>query len=197
MSRFPNTRQPDWDWWGELWDDPAGTLRTLGLSAGESIADVGSGNGFFTLPAAELVGDAPVYAVDVDEELLAELSGTARSRGRSNVTCIHGDARDLADVLPERVDVVLVANTFHGVDDGAGFAERAYRSLRPGGRFVVVNWRDLPPAETPVAGEPRGPPEALRTSVEETRAILSGVFESVREVDLPPHHYAVVGERRA
>jgi ubiquinone/menaquinone biosynthesis C-methylase UbiE len=195
MSRFQNTHQPDWDWWEELWSKPRETLRTLGLSSGQSVADIGSGNGYFTLPAAELVDSASVYAVDVDEDLLAELSATAEAQGRSNINCIHGDARNLTDVLPEPVDVVIVANTFHGVEETVEFTKQAYQSLLPEGRFVIINWRDLPKEETTIAGEERGPPEELRMSIAETRGIMAEAFEQIEEADLPPYHYALIGKR--
>lgn len=195
MSRFQNTRQPDWDWWEELWSNPKDILQILGLSSGQSVADIGSGNGYFTLPAAELVDGAPVYAVDVDEVLLAELSEIANKRGLTNINTIHGDARNLPDVLPEPVDVGLIANTFHGVEDKGGFTKQAHQSLRPDGRFIIVNWRDLPKEETTVAGTARGPPEELRMSVRETREIMTEAFEEIQEVDLPPYHYALIGER--
>lgn len=195
MSRFQNTRQPDWDWWEELWPNPKDTLRTVGLSSGQSVADIGSGNGYFTFPAAELVDGAPVYAIDVDEELLAELSATADTRGLTNINDIHGDARNLTDILPEPVDVVFIANTFHGVEDKVEFTKQAYQSLRPDGRFIIVNWRDLPKEETTVAGTARGPPEELRMSVSGTHEILAEAFEDIHEVDLPPYHYALIGER--
>lgn len=195
MNRFQNTRQPDWDWWEELWPNPKDTLRKLGLSSGQSVADIGSGNGYFTFSAAELVDGAPVYAIDVDEELLAELSATAKTRGLANINDIHGDARNLTNILPEPVDVVLIANTFHGVEDKVGFTNQAHQSLRPNGRFIIVNWRDLPKEETTVAGTARGPPEELRMSVSETHEIMAEAFEDIQEVDLPPYHYAIIGER--
>lgn len=195
MKRFQNTRQPDQDWWEALWQDPTETLRVLGLSPGDSVADVGSGNGFFTLLAAELVDWAPVYAIDIDETLLAELSKRAETRGVANVSSVHGDARNLPDVVPEPVDVVLIANTFHGVEDRPAFVRQAYESLRPEGRLIVVNWRDLPRTETTVGGNERGPPEERRLSVEETREIIAEVFEAVEAIDLPPYHYAVLGKR--
>lgn len=192
---FRNTRQPDWDWWGTLWPEPTETLRAVGVAAGQSVADVGSGNGYFALPLAELVDGGPVYAIDVDERLLAELSTAADDRGYDNVECVHGDARDLADVVPEPVDTVLVANTFHGVERPVELARQARRSLRPGGRFVVVNWRDLPRGETTVNGEPRGPPEDLRMPAERARTVVGEAFERVELRDLPPYHYAAVGTR--
>ena len=162
MDRFQNTRQPDWDWWGELWSEPERIIKKLNISANQSVADVGSGNGYFTLPLAELVHPAPVYAVDIDADLLEELGGNAEKAGLSNVTCLEGDARELASLLSESVDVVLIANTFHGVEEPDVFAEQVYQSLTSDGRLIVLNWYDRPKEETPIAGEPRGPPQELR-----------------------------------
>jgi ubiquinone/menaquinone biosynthesis C-methylase UbiE len=196
MKRFQNTRQPDWDWWEELWPEPRRTLRRVGLDAGVSVADVGCGNGYFTLPAADIVGTAPVYAIDIDEALLDEVETAAEARGITTIECITGDARQLESLLPDPVDLVLIANTFHGVEDKRGFVESAYRSLRPGGRFVIVNWHDRAPAETVVAGEPRGPPAELRLSPEETHRIVSTVpFESSDEITLQSSHYALIYQR--
>lgn len=191
MDRFRNTRQPDWEWWGELWPNPQRVLQKLGIEADEALADIGSGNGYFTLPAAELVVPAPVYAVDIDTELLAELSENAEQAGLSNIQCIDGDARELESLLPELVDVVLIANTFHGVEEPAMFAQQAYQSLTLDGRLIVVNWHNRPKEETPVAGKPRGPPTELRLPPEQTENQLSPApFTTTRLVDLPPYHYA-------
>lgn len=196
MDRFRNTRQPDRGWWRQLWPDPAAVLRRLGLAADVSLADVGCGDGYFALPAAELVAPATVYAVDLDASLLAELEADAAAAGPANVETIEGDARRLDELLPEPVDAALVANTFHGVEDPATFAGTVARALRPGGRLLVVNWHDRPREETPVAGEPRGPPTELRLSPAATaEAVAPAGFEPVETVDLPPHHYGLVLER--
>lgn len=196
MKRFPDTRPPDRDWWRELWPDPASVLRRLGLEAGTSVADVGCGRGHFTLPAAEIVAPATVYAVDVDGTCLDEIEAHTIERGIENVTTVSGDARSLSELLPEPVDVVFVANVVHGVEAPTAFAEQVSRTLRPGGRFVVVNWRDLPREETTVLGERRGPPPQRRMRPGETRsAVAPAGFEAAREVDLPPYHYGVVFRR--
>jgi SAM-dependent methyltransferase len=196
VDRFENTRPADRDWWRELWPEPVAVLAELGLEAGESVADACCGDGHFAIPAAELVEPAPVYAVDVDGTLLDEIEARAVERGVENVVTVSGDVRELSSLLPERVDVVLLANTFHGVEAPTAFAEQVFRSLQPGGRFLIVNWRDLPREETTVLGEPRGPPPALRMTPEETRsAVAPAGFEVVREVDLPPYHYGLVFRR--
>lgn len=196
VDRFPNARQADREWWSELWPDPGSVLADLGLDADESVADVGCGDGYLTLAIAETVAPAPVYAVAVDGTLLDEVEVGALERGIENVTTISGDARSLASLLPDPVDVVLVANTFHGVEAPAALAEQVSRSLSPGGRFVVVNWHDVPPEETTVLGEPGGPPAARRMTMEETRSVgKTAGFRAIEEVDLPPYHYGIVFKR--
>jgi len=196
MERFQNTKQPDWDWWGRLWPTPGGTLRRLGVEPGASIAEVGSGNGYFALPAARIADPGTVYAVDVDERLLDELETLATQQAIENVVAVHGDARELRSVLPEPVDVVLVANTFHGIDDPDAFVDGVIDALADGGRFVVVNWHAEPRTSTTVAGEPRGPPTERRLTPQETKtAVADGTELSVVEtVELLPHHYGVLFE---
>lgn len=197
MERFQNTRQPDWDWWGRLWPAPGETLRELGIGPDDSIAEVGSGNGYFALPAARIVSPAPVYAIDLDTALLDELRDLASLQGIDNIVPIEGDARALTDLLPERVDMVLLANAFHGVDDRDLFIREAVEALSPGGRFIVVNWVDRSREETVLDGASKGPPTELRLSPAETsQAVLdvAPVTVSAR-VDLPPYHYGIVFER--
>ncbi|UHQ95133.1 class I SAM-dependent methyltransferase [Haloterrigena alkaliphila] len=196
-ERFQNTGQPDWDWWGRLWPTPAATLRRLGVTPGRTVAEVACGNGYFALPAARITDPNPVYALDLEESLLEECTRLAERQEIENVVPIHGDARRLSQLLPERVDVVLVANTFHGVDDKRAFVEEAAESLRPGGRFVVVNWHDRPRETTTVAGEPRGPPTDLRLSPDDAAAAVleCETFSLEERIELPPYHYGLLFER--
>jgi len=197
MERFRNTGQPDWDWWGRLWPTPGATLRRLGVAAGDALAEVGSGNGYFALPAARITAPAETYALDLDESLLGELDRLADRQGIDNVVPVHCDARDLAGALDGSVDVLLMANTFHGVDDPAEFVRQAAAVLDPGGRFVVVNWHDRPRAETTVDGDPRGPPTSLRLSPAETADVVTdaAAFSLADRHELLPYHYGVVFER--
>lgn len=197
MDRFRNTRQPDWDWWGRLWPAPGATLRRIGITPETTLAEVPCGNGYFALPAARITAPNPVYALDLDESLLDELARLAEHQHVENVVPIHGDARDLARHLPEPVDTVLIANTFHGIDDREEIVEQVFDSLTPGGRLVVVNWLDRPRETTTVASEPRGPPTDLRMTPGETETAVvdAADFTPIESVELPPYHYALAFER--
>lgn len=197
MDRFQNTKQPDWGWWGRLWPAPGETLRDLGLAAGDSVVEIGCGNGYFAIPSARIVAPATVYALDLDAALLAELDTLADQQDIENLVTVEGDARNLADHLDEPVDVALLANTCHGIETIDPIVADVERVLADDGRFVVINWVDRPQEETTVGGEPRGPPTDLRLSPDETQAMVEGASDLVltEQIDIPPYHYALVFER--
>ena len=197
MTRFQHTAQPDWDWWGRLWPAPGETLRALGIREGTTVAEVGCGNGYFALPAARITDPGTVYALDIDQSLLDELADLAALQGIENIESLCCDARELTRELPEPVDCVVIANTFHGVSDQTGLVRAAFDALAPDGRLVLVNWHDEPSEQTTVAGEPRGPPRDLRMYPAETESAVveAAGFTLSEHVELPPYHYALVFER--
>ena len=93
-------------------------------------------------------------------------------------------------------DFVFMANAFHGVPDQPRLAQAIHKTLKPGGRFAVVNWHQRPREETTILGEPRGPKTELRMSPEQTiKSIEAGGLIFAELVELPPYHYAVIFDR--
>lgn len=99
--------------------------------------------------------------------------------------------------LPAAVDVALIANTFHSIEEPPSFLEAVTAALAENGRFIVVNWRDLPKETTTAAGTHRGPPADLRLSPDGTRRIVQEAVDVrlAEQVDTPPYHYGLVFER--
>lgn len=191
-SIFPATAMPDRDWWSALWPDPEATLRALGIAPDMTVLDLCCGDGWFTAPLAKLTG-GKVYALDLDPEMLARAKEEVARVGVSVAGWIEGDARALPSLLPEKVDFVLIANTFHGVPDQTALAEAVASILKPGGRFAIVNWHATPREETPVLGQPRGPRTEMRMPPDRTRTIVEPAgFELDELVELPPYHYGAV-----
>ena len=190
---FPATAMPDRDWWQALWPDPGATLSGLGIERGAQVLDLCCGDGFFTVPLAQLVAPATVVAVDLLPEMLAGAAALAREHDVRNIDFRLHDVRDCAALVAGPVDVVFMANTFHGVPDKTTFAAAVRSVLRPGGRFVVINWDARPREETPVLGKPRGPATALRLSPEETAALVEPAgFRLGQVVPVGPFHHAAV-----
>lgn len=182
---------PNTGWWEVLWDDPARVLQTVGLKPGDDAIDLCSGDGWFTLPIAKQA--RRIAAVDIDSSLLDKARAELDAEGITNCEFRTGDAYALSSLVPWRADFIFLANAFHGVPDRPRLAKSIHKSLKPGGRFAIVNWHKRPREETVVLNEPRGPRTDLRMSPEETiQDVTAGGLVHIRTVEIPPYHYGVV-----
>jgi SAM-dependent methyltransferase len=192
---FPATTMPDADWWETLWPDPGWVLVEMGVRLGMLVIDLCCGDGLFTAPLARLADH--IYAIDIDPAMLDRAQTRVAEAGATNSNFIVADALTFNAVVPEPVDYVFLANTFHGVPDQCGLARAVAASLKPQGQFGIVNWHHRPREETVVLGHPRGPKTEMRMEAEDVAAIVepAGLLLN-RIVELPPYHYGAVLERR-
>ena len=195
-SMFAATSMPDRDWWAALWPDPSSLLRALGVTADMTALDLCCGDGYFAVPLARIV-DGRVYALDIDPEMINQARADAERRGVLALQWITGDAYDVAAVIRDPVDFVLLANTLHGVPDKRALAGAVAEVLRPGGLFAIINWHPRPREKTTVLGVKRGPPTELRMNIADVEAVVvpAGLVLN-RAIELPPYHYGAVFERR-
>lgn len=189
---FPATAMPDRDWWSALWPDPEGVLRSLGVVPGMVVVDLCCGDGYFTAPLARVVG-GKVYGVDIDANMVTQTRAELERSGTKVLGLFCADARDLPELLPGKVDYVLVANTFHGVPEKTAMARAAAAVLNPSGQFAIVNWHPLPRERTVVLDKPRGPKTEMRMSPDDVRSVVEPAgFTLQRVVELPPFHYGAI-----
>jgi protein-L-isoaspartate O-methyltransferase len=192
-KRFEATLMPDRDWWQALWPDPKRVLEDIGVVAGMRVVDLCSGDGYFTAPMGRLVANGTVFALELSADMMAAARTEVEKAGVDNVTFIQDDAMKLAELIPEPVDLVLIANTFHGAPDHTGLARAVRTTLRDDGAFVVINWWPRPREETTVLGKPRGPRSELRFSPEQVAAWVAPAGFRLREVkEVGPYHYGAV-----
>jgi SAM-dependent methyltransferase len=194
LGFFPATTMPDADWWLALWPDPAKVLAEMGVEPGMVAVDLCCGDGLFTVP---LVGIAKrVYAIDIDPSVLDRARARVAEASAANCEFFVADAMVVDAVVPEPVDYVFLANTFHGIPDQLGLARAVAASLKPKGHFGVINWHRLPREATAVLGRPRGPKTEMRIEANDVAAIVksAGLLLN-RVVDLPPYHYGLVFQR--
>jgi len=191
---FQGTEMPSAGWWEALWPDPASVLAKVGIRAEMEVIDLCSGDGWFTLQIAKLA--QRVVGIDIDPALLKVARHRLSESNVTNCEFIAGDAYDVARLWREPVDFVFLANAFHGVPDQPRLTRAVKDTLKPLGRFAIVNWHQRPREETTVLGEPRRPRTELRMSPEQTIKATEIDGLKFRElIDVPPYHYAVVLER--
>jgi ubiquinone/menaquinone biosynthesis C-methylase UbiE len=192
---FPATTMPDADWWEALWPDPGKVLAEMGVEPGMVAVDLCCGDGRFTVPLVEVA--KRVYAIDIDPTILDRARSRVAAAGPTNCEFVVADAMTVDAVLPEPVDYVFLANTFHGIPDQLGLARAVAAILRPKGQFGIVNWHRRPRAETVVLGQPRGPRTEMRIEADKMTGTveLAGLLLK-RAVELPPYHYGAVFQKR-
>lgn len=147
-----------------LWLPVEPVLEQMALAPGMTVADIGAGTGYFTLPIAHAVGPVGhVTAVDVSPEMLALLNQKILAANLPNIDCISAESASTG-LAPESFDRVLLANVWHEIDDRAATLAEAARLLRPGGRIAILDWSpDLPDPLPNVRPDPvPGPPLAHR-----------------------------------
>jgi len=87
---------------------PVRTLKGAGIQAGQEVLEVGCGTGFFTIPAAELVGDeGRVYAMDPHPLAIEEVTRRIQDAGLTNVRLIMADATE-AGLVSRSMDLTLL-----------------------------------------------------------------------------------------
>jgi ubiquinone/menaquinone biosynthesis C-methylase UbiE len=123
----------------DQWQRPSEVLRAMDLREGNTVVDLGSGAGYFALKLASAVGkQGQVLAVDLRKLSLFFLWSRALLRGHINVHVVVG-AEDNPRLPANAVDAVLICNTYHEFRNPEPILDHAFRSLRPGGRLVVVD----------------------------------------------------------
>ncbi len=147
-------------------------LHALGSSRTGTIADLGSGTGFYTdevAPYAETL-----YAVD----LQAEMHELYREKGIPEVVkLVTSDVADLPFATDE-LDGAFSTMTYHEFASPESLAEVA-RVIRPGGVLVTVDWSTDGEGE---AGPPRDERFGIDDAVED---LTTAGFEIVRADDRP------------
>jgi len=120
------------------WQRPKDVVRTLAIEPGSMVADLGAGEGYFIPYLSKSVGaEGLVYAVEVDEEITEALR-VQFSQSHLNVEVVLAELDD-ARLPDESIDLILLVNSYHHIDDRPDYFARLRESLAPEGRVAVID----------------------------------------------------------
>lgn len=168
---------------------PEEILDSMGLEDGDLVADLGCGNGYYSLRLARRVGPhGVVFAVDIQEGMLAQLRERAAEAGIRNVHPILGTTTD--PMLPDAaMDWILLVDVYHELSEPAAMLERIRAALAPGGRVALLEYR----AEQESGAMPAFIPRSHKMTVHEVvREWIPAGFRLVAFHEfLPAQHFFV------
>jgi SAM-dependent methyltransferase len=166
----------------DVWQKPHEVIQALALKPDAVIADIGSGTGYFAVRFAHMVPKGRVYGVDTEPDMVKYLAERAKRESLANISSVAGAPDDPR--LPEKVDLILLVDVFHHIDNRERYFQKLRASLKPGGRIAIIDFR---------MDSPDGPPKSARIAPDRVKAELkSAGYALAREHTFLPNQYFLI-----
>jgi ubiquinone/menaquinone biosynthesis C-methylase UbiE len=196
IAQTPHTHRHDFagaEHWAKVFDDPARdawqkpheVIEALKLAPDAAIADIGAGTGYFAVRLAHMVPQGRVYAVDIEPDMVKYLRERAQKSGLKNLTPVQAAPAD--PKLPTPIDLALLVDVYHHIEQRDAYFKRLASALKPGGAVAIIDFT----LESPV-----GPPRAARMPAAQVKAEMQRAgYALAAEHTFLPNQYFLVFKR--
>jgi ubiquinone/menaquinone biosynthesis C-methylase UbiE len=175
--------------------DATRLVTALKLHAGQTVADIGAGEGQLTIALAREVGPSGhVYATELDKDRLRDIRQAIESAGLKNVSVI--EAHTTRTNLPEHCcDALVLRKVYHHFSNPVLMNASMRQSLKPEGLLAVMDFApDSAESEDP-SNRDTGDQHGI-TSATVVRELGQAGFEEVAiEEGTRPGRFMVVMRR--
>jgi ubiquinone/menaquinone biosynthesis C-methylase UbiE len=162
----------------DVWQKPALVVASMSIREGMVVADIGAGTGYFLPHLVAAVGaNGKVVGIDIEPDMVRYMSERIARESLQPAVAQLGSADD-PGLAQSSTDRILIVDTWHHIEDRAGYSRKLADALRPAGEVYIVDYTQE---------SPHGPPAELRLSAAEVIAELEagGLQAEVIAVDLP------------
>ena len=112
--------------------------RVLDLQPGDTVADVGAGDGWLSIEMAAVVGESGhVFATELSADRRDAIRAAVAAAGLDNVTVVEAGERE-TNLTPECCDAVFLRRVYHHLTDPAATNASLHAALKPGGRLAII-----------------------------------------------------------
>jgi ubiquinone/menaquinone biosynthesis C-methylase UbiE len=164
-------------------------VDALGVKAGEVVADIGAGTGYFSRRLSKKVGaKGAILAVDIQPEMLDLLTNQMAALNITNVKPILGTITD-PKLPPASVDLVLMVDVYHEFSHPLEMMEAISQSLKPTGRVAFVEFRGEDP-EVPIK------PLHKMTEAQVRKEMAVQPLKWVETIEVLPRQHIIIFRRK-
>jgi len=119
---------------------PNEIIKTLNIHPGQTIADIGSGGGFFTFLFSQIVGQkGKVYAVDTNKDFLEFIDTQAIRLGLTNISTMQTTEQTIP-LSPASIDLIFVRSVYHHLQNRHQYFSEAKKLLKPEGKIAIIEY---------------------------------------------------------
>ena len=119
--------------------DPLVIMSFCPINIHDTVADIGCGPGFFTLPLAKVLVNGKLYALDIDDEMLAACREKITQARMGNVEILKCGEFEFP-LEPASVDGAFLAFVVQASPDKPRFLHEVRELIRPRGWCTVLEW---------------------------------------------------------
>ena len=112
--------------------------QLLDIQPGDTVADVGAGDGWLSVEVATAVGEAGhVFATELSVRRRDDIRQAVAGIGLGNVTVVEAGEHE-TNLAPGCCEAIFMRRVYHHLTDPAAYNASLYASLKPGGRLAIV-----------------------------------------------------------
>ncbi len=120
-------------------------IERMNLKPTDVIADIGAGTGYYTFKIAPKVPDGKVYAVEVQDAMIAYLNNRKKELNNNNVEVVKGGS--MSPNLPANsIDMVVMVDVYHELENPAEILQAIKKSLKKDGKILLIEYKGEDPS---------------------------------------------------
>src|SRR4030095_8937586 len=109
------------------------------------IADIGAGTGYYTFKLAPKMPKGKVYAVEIQDEMIASLNERKKKLNNTNVEVIKGDITS-PNLPANSIDLAIMVDVYHELEYPVEMLESIKKSLKEDGQLLLIEYKGEDPA---------------------------------------------------
>ena len=119
-------------------------IKNMSIVSEDIVADIGAGTGYHTFRMALKAPKGFIYAIDIQEEMLSEISSRINNGYLKNIAPILGTETNI-NLIENSVDKILLVDVYHEFKYPYEMMESIKKALRPNGKIFIIEYRGEDP----------------------------------------------------